>query len=251
MKKINILSAALVASASSLMMSCDRNNDPLIQENEVPNGTETLVYSVQVKQSSMTSGRVDGLTAVKVTVNQNGSIQTKTTDATGIVSFDKMKQGIVSVFVEAPAGYNSVNISDNVDCQSCDYSKLDVDQVEYDQLVVTLPKDGATVQGKLFADLDFSTTITAGETVPNTAVVIAKIADKYEPNVYKTAVQSDGTFKFVNLPEGVTVTFSIDFKKMDSATPPAERTFSFNGLGTYTLDVNNPLSLGNLNLKNN
>ena len=247
MKKIKILSLALVVFASMFTLSCDE--DPIVvEENVIPNGTQTFVYSVQVKQSSLNSGRAQGLAGVNVTVNQNGGIQTKTTDATGIVSFENMKQGPVSIFILAPAGFSSLNTSDYLDCEMCDVTELDVDQLEYQQLEVTLPKQGATVQGKVFADVDFSGGIGVAETAPNTAVIIAKVSNDYEPNVYKTNVQSDGTFKFTNLPEGVTVNLSIDFKKTDTSTPPIEQSFYFTGLGSFTLDVNNPVSLGNLYL---
>jgi len=249
MKKIKILSLAL-ALVSLFALSCEETA-PVVQENDIANGTQTFVYSIQVKQSSaLSGGRAQGLAGVNVTVNQNGGIQTKTTDATGIVSFDNMKQGTVSVFVLAPEGFSSYNTSYYLDCEMCDITDLDVDQLEYQQLEIILPRQGATVQGKIFADVDFSGTTGTGETVPNTAVVIAKVSNDYEPNVYKTNVQSDGTFKFTNLPEGVTINLSIDFKKNDNATPPAERTFEFNGLGSFSLDVNNPLSLGNLCLTN-
>lgn len=245
MTKIKILSLALIVFVSVFTLSCDEN-DAAVQENEIANGTQTFVYSVQVKQSSLNGGRAQGLAGVNVTVNQNGGIQTKTTDATGIVSFDNMKQGAVSVFVLAPTGFSSINTSDYLDCQLCDVTQLDVDQLEYQQLELTLPKQGATVQGKVFADVDFSGAIGVAETAPNTAVVIAKVSNDYEPNVYKTNIQNDGTFKFTNLPEGITVNLTIDFKKIDNSTPPAEQSFYFTGVGSFTLDVNNPLSLGNV-----
>jgi hypothetical protein len=244
MKKIKVLSLVLVAFVGLFSLSCE--TEPVIEENEIANGTQTFVYSIQVKQSSLTSGRVKGLAGVNVTVNQNGGVQTKTTDATGIVSFDNMKQGAVSVFVQAPEGFSSINTNDYLDCQLCDITELDVDQLEYQQLTVELPKQGATLQGKVFADVDFSGQVGTGETLPNTAVVIAKVSNDYEPNVYKVNVQSDGTFKFTDLPEGISVDISLDFKKNDTGTPVAERTFYFDDLGPYVLDVNNPTSIGNV-----
>lgn len=245
MKKIKILSLALVVFASMFTMSCDE--DPIVvEENEIANGTQTFVYSVQVKQSSLNSGRAQGLAGVNVTVNQNGGIHTKTTDATGIVSFDNMKQGYVSVFILAPAGFTSINTSDYLDCEMCDVTQLDVDQLEYQQLEVTLPKQGATVRGNLFADLDFNGN-TPIVTVPTTAVVIARLSNDYEPNVYKTNVQANGLFEFTNLPEGVNIELSIDFKTINNTiTPSEERALEFNQ-GVY-LDVNNPVSLGNITL---
>ncbi len=253
MKKNKILSLALVVFASLFTLSCDE--DPIVvEENEVPNGTLSMVYSVQVKQSSLSSGRTQGLAGVSVTVNQNGGIQTKTTDASGIVSFDNMRTGYVSVFVAAPEGFSSMNIQDEIYCYDCEYDNSDVEQVESDRLDVILPKQGATLTGKLFADVDFSGVIGTAETLPNTAVVIAKVSSDFEPNVYTTTVQNDGSFAFTNLPEGINVTLSLNFKKVDTTvTPTEEKTFQFSGAtdGPYTLDVNNPLSLGNIDITHN
>lgn len=245
MKKIKILSLALVVFVSLFSLSCE-DNEPVVQENDIADGTQTFVYSVQVKQSSLDAGRVKGLAAVKVTVNQNGGIQTKTTDASGIVSFDNMKQGAVSVFIEAPEGFSSLNTNDYLDCQLCDVTDLDKDQLEYQQLVVTLPKLGATVRGNLFADLDFNGA-TPNVVVPTTAVVIAKLSNNYEPNVYKTNVQANGLFQFTNLPEGVNIDLSIDLKVVNTTvTPNEERSLEFNE--NVFLDVNNPVTLGNITL---
>ncbi len=250
MKKFNILSLAAIAFVSAFVMSCDDETPAVVEENEVPDGAITMVYSVHVRPSSTLSARTQGLAGVTVTINQNGGIITATTDASGIASFDNMRQGIASIFVQGPAGFISVNITDDIDCFDCEYDQLDTDQTEYDQLFIDLPRLGATVRGQLLADVDFNGA-TALQSVPNTAFVIATINNIYEPNVYRVPVGNDGTFSFTNLPEGVTTTLTVDFKATDAITTPAqpvERTFGFGGAGgdlnLGTLSVNNPLSIG-------
>src|SRR6188768_885958 len=148
MKKIKILSLAL-AFVSLFAISCDDDSDPLVQENDIADGTQTFVYSIQVVPSSILSGgRTQGLADVKVTVNQGGETKTKTTNASGIVSFDKMKTGSVSVFIEGPEGFLSINTNDYLDCEECDITNLDSEQIEYQQSEILLPRVGATVQGR-------------------------------------------------------------------------------------------------------
>lgn len=228
------------------MVSCD-DDDATIEENDIPDGTHVVNYSVQVIPSSL-NGKVAGLANVKVTVSQNGTTTTKTTNETGIVTFEKLKQGYVSVYVKGPEGFLSYNTTDELECYSCDFDENDSEQIEFYQRTFTLPRLGATVKGRVFADLDFNGGApAAGETLPTSAVVIAKISSVYEPNVFKTNPTSDGTFQFTNLPEGILVTFDIDFKKVDNTpNPTVEHNFYLDGVST-TPNINNPHVFGNIN----
>jgi hypothetical protein len=246
MKKLKFLSLAFMATMCALfMVSCD-DDDATIEENDIPDGTHVVNYSVQVIPSSL-NGKVAGLSNVKVTVSQNGTSITKTTNETGIVTFDKLKQGYVSIYVKGPDGFLSSNTVDELQCFTCDFDENDSEQIEYDQNTITLPRLGATVKGRVFADLDFNGTTAASETLPTSAVIVATIDNSYEPNVFKTNPSSDGTFQFTTLPEGVNVNFAIDFKKVDTTpTPTVEHSFYFDGGLSTTPDINNPKILGNI-----
>jgi hypothetical protein len=259
MKKFNILSLATIAFLSSLAVSCDDEVPTVIEENEVPNGTLTMVYSVQVKASSTLSARTQGLDGVTVTINQNGERVTATTDASGIVSFANMRLGRVSIFVQGLPGFLSVNTTDFIGCATnedggCDYLDLDNEQTEYAQTEIILPRLGATVTGQLLADQDF--TGAAGPTaVPTTAVVIATISNEFEPNTFKVNVGANGVFTFTNLPEKVAATLTVDLKLPDNVTntaQPVDRTFGFGApggsrnIGGNELSVNNPLNIGDV-----
>ncbi|HEY8401761.1 MAG TPA: hypothetical protein VIK89_10885 [Cytophagaceae bacterium] len=255
MKKINLLSLALLATAGTMFTSCsndDEKVDPVVvQENNVPNGTISMVYSIQVKTSSTPEGgKVTGFAGAKVTVNQNGHVQTKTTDRTGIVSFDGMKPGLVSVFVESPdeSKYLSVNSVETIDCYYCDYADLDTDQLEYDQDEIVLPVRGGTITGTIYGDFDFdlgtpNTTITGG-------TVIAKISSDYEPNVFTATPSNTGVFTFSNLPEGVAITLSLDYQSLNTLPNPdvmKDWALPAAAAGPHTLNsVKNKLELGNI-----
>jgi hypothetical protein len=252
MKKIKFLSLALLATMCALfLVSCD-DNDTTIEENAIPDGTSKINFSVQVYPSSLNSGKVAGLSGVKVTINQNGSTQSKTTNESGIVAFDNLNQGYISIFVDGPEGFLSINGETDLECYDCLYDQNDSEQVEYDQLVVELPRVGATLRGKLFADVDFLNGQGVNETVPAGTTIIARTSTEYEPNVFKTTVAADGTFSFNNLPEEVNINLDIDFKKVDTTpTPTIERSFYFDGIGTLYLSIDNPTTLGNVYLDYN
>lgn len=239
----------MLAMASAVVLSgCGDDDQPapaVTQENEVPNGTAVVTYSVQVLGSSQNNAKVTGLSGATVTVSGPGGNATAVTDESGIAVFPGMRLGTVSVFVKSE-GYLSSNFNDDVDCYYCSFDQVDSEQQESDQTTVTLPKIGATLKGTIYGNFDFNGTTTDAPISPN-ATVIATVSSVLQPNTWTTTTDNTGAFQFTNLPEGVAVTLSLDFQNTNTtATPTFEYDWSLgtDDDGPYILSVNNVTSLG-------
>ena len=198
----------------------DKNVTPT-NENNVPNGTYKMSYSIQVLASSQ-NARVAGLASAEVTVSQEGNVKKATTDESGIVTFSDMREGYVSIYVKAPAGFLSFNTYDFISQNSSvDLNQTgvnagnDSEQKSFDQYTITLARQGATLTGKIVGDFDFSGG-TPDTGVPTDAQVIARISNVYQPNVFVTAPGSDGTFTFTNLPEGIAINLDLNYQSTNS-----------------------------------
>lgn len=243
-KLFNYLPMLAMASAVALS-GCGDDDQPapaVTQENEVPNGTAVITYSVQVLGSSENNAKATGLAGATVTVSHPGGTSTTTTNESGIAVFPGMRIGDVSVYVESD-GFLAFNFSDNVSCDWCAFDYVDSEQQEFDQATVTLPRLGATLRGTIYGDFDFDG-MTNNTTIPAGATVIAEVDNSFQPNVFTTTTDGQGNFSFTNLPENVAVNLILNHQSMDNSVSPAvEEDWSIPA-GPYVLDVNNPRALG-------
>ena len=225
-------------------------------ENNVPNGTYKISYSVHVIASSQ-NAKVAGLASAEVTVSQDGRVQKATTDESGIVTFSDMREGNVSIFVKAPAGYLSYNTTDVINNNSSvdlnnngTNAGNDSEQKSFDQRTISLARQGATLTGKIVGDFDFAagTPVTG---LPTDAQIIARISNSYQPNVFVTTPTADGTFTFSNLPENVEITLDLNYQNTNSTgTAPVRVDWELpsSGSGPHTLRVGQTKELGTITL---
>ena len=191
----------MVALGALLFTGCRQEDATVVvQENEVPNGTETFTLSVQVIPSSEeTSARTTGLQGATVTINQNGAIQTKTAnDASGIVTFEGLFEGQVSIFVSAD-GYLSFNTEESWtrEFNSSTDEFNDVAQVNLERIPIILPRRGATISGYMLGDTDNDG---IDEKLSTGQVRFELSNTNYQPNVF-TTTPSNGLYTLSNMPE--------------------------------------------------
>ncbi len=267
MKTNVLLVSALLASSLFLGTSCKKDDNsvaPVIQENNIPNGTIKIGYSVQVIASSV-AARTEGLSGAVVTIQgDNGFKQSATTDETGIASFTNLNEGRISIFVKSPSGdFLSSNVTGDLKYTAGIGGSLtvagtngggnggqnntgtDANVVANNQLPVTLPRRAAAVAGKLFYQNPSNSVYTAAQG----AKLIAKADAKFEPNLFTATVGSDGSFNIGSLPEGVNLTWTVDFTTditQTGSNPNNIPTFkkSWSLPGSFTNAVNSGLSGG-------
>jgi hypothetical protein len=255
----NLKNALLIAAVSATVFtSCSKDTAdtvaPVVQENNVPNGTVKMSLSVHVMSSSV-AARIAGLSGASVTISNNGKTLTSSVDASGIASFSGLTEGDVSVFVKAPTGYLSFNTSGSLSYDGSfslnntgTNGGTDAVQESSNRIAVTLPKIGGTVKGKIWGDFDFNN-FSNNTTIPAGVTVIAKVANGYEPNVFTTTTDGNGAFTFnKQLPEGVNVSFYIDYQTVDNVSDPSmpeSRDWEI-GTNTTTVSNNETKELGNI-----
>ncbi|MBN8702802.1 MAG: carboxypeptidase regulatory-like domain-containing protein [Bacteroidetes bacterium] len=125
-------------------------------ENNIPNGTTTVNYAVQVIAVGET-GKTSGLMGATVKIQHNGSVSTATVDASGIAVFSNVYPGIISGFVSA-SGYTSINFSAQVLELN---TNTDANHTSYGTSTIYVYKKNSGAEGRVYADynLDGNTTI--------------------------------------------------------------------------------------------
>lgn len=255
MTKFNAFFLALVALSGSVFTGCNQKKDivpatVVTQDNNIPNGTVQFSLSVQVIPSSVsTTAKSAGLTGATVTISQNGSTQTATTNSAGLATFGGLSEGDVAVYI-ANSGYLSYNTTTTLvrSYNTSSSNQVDANQVQFKNLSVTLPKLGASVKGKIYGDFTYSGTNTL---IPSGVTVYAKTDNSYEPNVFTTTTDANGQFAFTNLPETVSLDFSINYTTTDNTVSPSQgHTWYLNGVNGINAEVYNAIDLGNINAYN-
>ena len=260
MKTNKILVAVLIASSALFNVACKKNDvvSPTVTNPSTsPQGKLTVSFSVQVLPSSV-AARTQGLSGSTVTIQSNGGSQSATTDASGIANFSNVNEGTIAVFVKGPTGFSSFNTNIGVAYNgsivvkgtagntgtSNNNTGAFVDANSNNTLLVTLPADNATLKGKIKGDFDNSN-VTVDAVIPSGAIVIARAPIGYEPNVYTTTTDGTGAFTFTNLPEGIPLAISLDYKTTVTSAEniPFQRTWNIN-VGSQTLQGVRPTDLG-------
>ncbi|MFN3404215.1 MAG: hypothetical protein ACK40G_08995 [Cytophagaceae bacterium] len=241
MKKFNLFAVALISGALAFT-SCTKSekSEPVVQENNIANGTVSFSLSVHVLPSSE-NGRVEGLADAKVTVSQDGFVSTKTSDGSGIVVFNGLREGAVSIFVSRE-GYLSSN---NTTTLARSYNnavdnQTDAAQTQFARFETTLFKTGAVLRGRIIGDFDY-TAATNPSASPTPVKVIARVNNNaLQPNVYTVNTDGTGNFVFNGLPEGTPIALSIEYISQDAVSDPTNpRNRSWNiPAQNHTLNVN-------------
>lgn len=266
MKKIT--KTLLVASLALIAMSCSKdNNDAVtpttVTENNVPNGTVGMSFSVQVTGSSIVGSRTAGLTGAVVTISNNGKTQTATVNEfSGLASFTGLTEGGVQIFVKAPSGYLSYNTSKYIKYNTIGSVVIsstnpgtgtgnDSQQSATETIQIPLKKIGSTVKGRVYGKFAYDGKdifLTSG----NGSKIYAILDDKnHEPNVFQSTVDGNGNFSFINLPEGLS--FKLDLDYQNTFTPatgsgqlPEQRDWNIDSPNQTSLNYNEVRELGNV-----
>ncbi len=201
MKFSNFAMIALMAT-SVLFTSCDSEDtvEPVVQENNVPDGTTTYTLSVHVLSSSETAAKVSGLESAEVTVNQHGDESTITVGPDGIATFSNLDEGQVSVYIKAE-GHASVNFP--VDIDELTNSQINNDfgndsQHEFfGRVQQVMPRLNGSISGKFFYNDE------DGDDVTGATSITLEYDESIEPNVFTLTTDASGDFTLTGLPEGV------------------------------------------------
>lgn len=200
-----ILSIGIMISAFFVLSSCSNEEnveprEPVVQENNISDGTVEHTLSVHVVSSSSPNARIAGLEGAEVTVSQNGNEASKTVDADGIATFSNLSTGEVSVFVSSD-GHASVNTSTtlNIDKSA---ENLDNKQKEFERLQISLPRMSATLKGSFYHEIETGTGGTDGSAQREVFNYVIEYDDSIEPNVFRGTTSANGELEVNNLPEG-------------------------------------------------
>ncbi|MBY0427277.1 MAG: carboxypeptidase-like regulatory domain-containing protein, partial [Cytophagales bacterium] len=217
--KMNKLSKLVLGVAVSAMLLSGCKNQEVVaptvtNPNQFPNGVvqKRVTVSLQVIASTEI-GRTEGLTGASVTIAQNGSTSTKSTDKDGIVVFTDLYPGDYKYYVSA-SGFASVNGSGSASDQSNALTGTTGNNtnqtVQSSNAVptITLPKIGAKVVGRFLIDSDGDAT-TAGVPAANYRVRLT-FDNSFQPNTYYTTTGSDGSYTFPSVLDGKSATISVD-----------------------------------------
>lgn len=205
--------AALVGVAT--LSSCSDEIKPAVvveQSDYIPNGTRSFSFTMMVVPAS-TQGRTEGLSGATVTLVQGGNTVTKTTIEDGTVSFDNLKEGDVSWYVN-PGSTSGLAMMSGI-------SRLEVNSNYFNNennsnqqanasYLVKLPSLNANLTGKVIGDFDFNASTNAS----GVAGVIVRLQYSFggalqeqngnkqqiEPNFYIVTTDATGSFTFSNVP---------------------------------------------------
>lgn len=186
-----------VAVLGGLLASCgsDETVTPIVQENNISDGTDKYTLSVHV-YSSAEEAKAAGLDGAKVTISQEGDERTITVGADGIATFSGLRQGTVSWYATAD-GHITSNGSTNLSDSPQELTEYDSEQIYFERAQVTLARANGSIAGRFWFfddDGDFTTGATK---------VTVTYPTSMEPNVFSTTTAADGTFSISGLPENV------------------------------------------------
>jgi hypothetical protein len=215
--------SAIMLSTFSLTSCKDNGDDMPIAENEIPNGFVKVSLSVQIIPSSIgtaSTKKVSGLSKAKVTVSQANNKKTIEVDESGIAVFPDLFEGPVSVYVEAE-GYASYNTTHDLfyDGSLDVESGIDTQVPGFARLPIILPRLASKVRGTVIGDWDFNNNTPVSPLTATEAKVFARVSSNYQPSVY-SATLANGVFTFSDLPEGIPVTFELDYSSVDTSSDP-------------------------------
>lgn len=197
-KSLRFLLGMLSIMAVLTFTSCDEDPTPAVtQENEQPDGlTQTrFSYTVQVISTAVAGGRTNGVTSATVTIQQNGNKQTLTTDSSGIVVFNGLNPGQISVFVSA-SGHATYNFNTTLSEDPTTYPNVDRNQNV--QLNASDRVDLPVLGGKIRGILQYNN---GDEVVPAANVAVRFTIDRrYSPNSFLATTDAEGVYNFSGLP---------------------------------------------------
>ena len=157
MKRFTHYLSSLLVIAAFGLYSCSNSDDnpsttTINYENNVPDGTIRVNYSVQVVPGNLgDEGRAAGVLGATVQLTQNNEVVTAVTDQSGIANFPDMWNGTVTgaVFSPATSDYITMNFTANIDAGEVN---TDVEQIRYSSSTVTIFERNSGVQGRIWAD---------------------------------------------------------------------------------------------------
>ncbi len=203
MKKFSLLTLVFFAAAMLTWTGCtketietDKAGGAIVQQNDIPNGTKTITYSISViSANNVQQGKLQGLQGARVTLVRNGqSAQSAPSNASGVVVFTGLGPGTISGFVEAPncIGMNFTAVLTTSGEQS------NQDQVEFAGTTIVLFERNASVNGRARGDWDLNpitpTTYNAqiapslGPAIPPVPVPQFKLDFTFNQQTYLTAL---------------------------------------------------------------
>ncbi len=252
MKRFSHYLSSLLIIAAFGFYSCSDDETPasnttITYENNVPDGTINVNYTVQVVPGNLfDEERAAGLANATVILTQNNETTTAVTDQAGIANFEGMKNGTVSGTVILD-GFINADFTAVIDAGPIN---TDVEQIAYSSSTVTIFQRNAGVDGRIWGDYIFlgvdPPTITSEFTTRTSVYVVYAVEEDYpmgegngkltnvtmEYTTFKQETASDGVVDMIELPgtiEGVlSASFFMEDNVIPDPTPGSNKVFLFN-----------------------
>ena len=252
MKRFSHYLSSLLVIAAFGFSSCSNSEDTpsttkITYENNVPDGTITVNYTVQVVPGNQfEDGRVAGLANATVILTQNNETSTVVTDQAGIANFEGMKNGTVSGTVILD-GYIDMDFTAEIDAGPVN---TDIEQIVYSSSTVTLFQRNAGVAGRIWGDYIFlgvePPTITSEFTTRTNVYVVYSMGDDYPMGdgsgrltsanmnitTFRQETASDGNIDMIDLPGTIDGMLNARFFMEDvvipDPTPGSNKVILFN-----------------------
>ncbi len=234
------------------MFSCQEDSEPstttINYENDVPDGTITINYTVQVVPGNgFEEVRASGLSNATVLLTQGNETVTGVTDQSGNAYFEGMKNGTVTGSVVLD-GYVTTNFTAHIDAGPVQTDNPD--ELAYSSSTVTIFQRNAAVEGRIWGDYIFlgvpPPTITSEFTTSTSVNVVYEVGDDYpmgegsgaltsvnlEITSFRQTTPPTGVIDMQELPgtiEGVLeASFFMENVVIPDPTPGSNKVFLFN-----------------------
>jgi hypothetical protein len=257
MKRITYYLSSLLVLAAFGMSSCTSEEPQpapnITYENDVPNGTLIVNYTVQVVPGNGSKdGRIGGIPGVSVSITQDGETSLATTDQAGLAHFPGMSNGTVSGTVtDGGDAYVTMSFTANIDAGPV---QTDNEQTRYSSSTVTIFERNAALDGRIWGDykeilppgVDPPNLGTGEFTEPTYIFVVYEIGSDYPMGSGTGALTSinmewtsfwlrSSSLGVINLTEipgtvdGVlSATFFMEDLEIDDPTPGSDKIFLYN-----------------------